>query len=239
MTDTSPSPTTPRVGHVVAGSVSALIAIVLIAAGAFALWGESKKGADGYLSTGTERFTTEGRALASERIDIEVDGKQWLAGVEDLGDTRLKITAADGEAVYAGIAPERDVTAYLRGVEHTTVEDIDSSPFSARHREHPGARAPAPPAEQDIWAASVQGTGEQTLHWTPDAGDWSVVVMNADGSAGTAADVSAGAEIPFLEPLGWSLAGGGLALLLLGGALIARGVRPRARSASAPAPVAA
>jgi len=66
--------TSPRVGFVVAGSVSALIAMVLILAGAFALWGESKKGADGYLSTGTERFTTTGRALASERLDVEVDG---------------------------------------------------------------------------------------------------------------------------------------------------------------------
>jgi hypothetical protein len=237
MTDTSP--TSPRVGYVVAGSVSALIAIVLIAAGALALWGESKKTADGYLSTGTERFTTSSRALASERLDIEIDNKTWIAGVEDLGDTRLKVAPANGKAVFAGIARERDVTAYLRGVEHTTLEDIDSSPFSADRHEHHGARAPAPPADQDIWAASIEGTGDQTLHWTPDVGDWSVVVMNADGSAGVAADVSAGAEIPFLEPLGWSLGGGGVLLLFAGGALIALGVRPRSRSASAPAPVAA
>ena len=46
-------------------SLTALIAAVLIAAGAFALWGDSKKDADGYLSTGTERFTTNSRALAS------------------------------------------------------------------------------------------------------------------------------------------------------------------------------
>ena len=238
MTDTSP--TSPRVGYVVAGSVSALIAIVLIAAGALALWGESKKNADGYLSTGTERFTTSGHALASERIDLDIDGKTWIAGVEDIGDTRLEVASADGEAVFAGVAPKKDVTAYLRGVEHTTLEDIDSSPLRADRHEHQGTRVPAPPAGQDLWAASVQGTGEQTLHWTPDTGDWSVVVMNADGSAGVAADVSAGAEIPFLEPLGWSLGGGGVLLLVAGGALIALGVRrPRSRTASAPAPVAA
>ena len=84
----------------------------------------------------------------------------------------------------------------------------------------------------------MQGSGPQTLHWTPDAGDWSVVVMNADGSAGVAADLSAGAEIAFLEPLGWSLAGGGVLLLVAGVALIAHGARPRPRRLVTPAPVA-
>jgi hypothetical protein len=232
MTDTS---STPRPGYIVAGAVSALLALVLIAAGALALWGESEKGDDGYLSTGTERFTTTGRALASERLDVDLDGKDWIAGVEDLGDTRLDVASADGKAVFAGIAPRRDVAEYLRGVEHTTVEDIDTSPFRARRRAHHGTRVPGAPADQDIWAASVQGAGEQTLRWTPDDGDWSVVVMNADGSPGVAADVSAGAEIPFLEPLGWSLAGGGLLLLIAGGALIAREIVTRAGRATQPA----
>ena len=158
MIETHPPTTSPRAGYVAAGSVSAVIAAVLIIAGAFALYGESKK-----------------------------------------------------------------------GDEHSVVEDFETSPFSARHRGHHGDRAPAPPAEQGFWAADVQGSGPQTLRWRPDAGDWSVVVMNADGSPGVAADVSAGAEIPFLEPLGWSLAGAGLVLLLAGGALIARGVRSRPR----------
>ena len=221
------NPSHPRTGHLIAGSVSVLIAAVLIAAGALALWGDSKKGADGYLSTGTERFTTATHALQSERVDVEIDSKHWIAGVEDLGDTRLKVAPAGGEPVFAGIAPERDVKAYLRGVERTVLDDIDSDPFSARHVDIQGARAPAPPSEQDFWAASTQGSGPQTLRWTPDVGDWAVVVMNADGSAGVAADVSAGAEVAFLAPLGWSLAGGGLLLLLGGVYLLRRGVLRR------------
>jgi hypothetical protein len=238
MTQNPPPPAGPRTGPTVVGVVAVVLAAIQIAAGALALWGDSKKGPDGYLSTGTERFTTPSRALASARLDIELDDKHWIAGVEDLGDTRLEVTSAGDKPVFAGIAPQRDVRAYLAGVEHTLVTDIDSSPFTARHRERHGSRAPAPPAEQDIWAASVQGTGTQTLHWTPDAGDWSVVVMNADGSAGVAADVSAGAEIAFLEPLGWSLAGGGVLLLALGVGLITLGVRPRSRPRPAAVPVA-
>jgi hypothetical protein len=235
MTSTSPPPSSPRGGRLAAGTVAVVVAAVLIAAGALALWGDSKKGDDGYLSTGTERFTTATRALESERLDVDVDGKDWIAGVEDLGDTRLTVAAAGGEPVFAGIGPKRDVDRYLRGVGHTVLKDIDSSPFSARHVERRGARAPAPPADQDFWAASITGSGQQTLHWTPDVGDWAVVVMNADGSPGVAADVSAGAEIAFLAPLGWSLAGAG-ALLLLAGALLIRGGLPRiGREAEAPA----
>jgi hypothetical protein len=64
-------------------------------------------------------------------------------------------------------------------------------------------------------------------------------VRNADGSAGVAADVSAGAEVAFLAPLGWSLAGGGLLLLVGGVYLLRRGVRPRTGLAAGPAPAGA
>ena len=235
---TKPTPSaTPA--STVGGVISVLIAAFLIAAGAFALWGDSKKDGDGYLSTGTKHFTTATRALQSERVDIEIDSKHWLAGVEDLGDTRLEVAPAGGEPVFAGVGPERDVKAYLAGVEHTVLEDIDSSPFSANHVKHGGARVPGPPSEQDFWAASTEGSGPQTLRWTPEDGDWAVVVMNADGSAGVAADVSAGAEISFLGPLGWSLLGGGVLLLAGGAFLIRRGMEPRPRSLTDAVPVAA
>jgi hypothetical protein len=55
--------------------------------------------------------------------------------------------------------------------------------------------------------------------------DWSVVVMNADGSLGVDADVQAGADIPFLDELGWSAIGSGAFALVLGIGLIALGVR--------------
>ncbi len=104
-------PSQPRLGPVIAGSVTALVALLLIVAGAVALWGDSKKDADGYLSTGTERFSTSTRALVSERIDLDIDSKDWLAGVDDLGKTRMKVASASSERVFAGVAPTGDGTA--------------------------------------------------------------------------------------------------------------------------------
>ena len=49
--------------------------------------------------------------------------------------------------------------------------------------------------------------------------------MNADGSLGVDADVSAGANIPFLDELGWSAIGSGAFALILGIGLIAMAAR--------------
>ncbi len=58
----------------------------------------------------------------------------------------------------------------------------------------PAPAAPSHPPTRNIWAASQQGSGTQTMNWEIEDGDWSVVVMNADGSLGVDADISAGAE---------------------------------------------
>lgn len=77
------------------------------------------------------------------------------------------------------------------------------------------------PGDSDVWVASASGVGEQRISWTPESGDWTVVVMNADGGAGVAADLAVGAEAPVL---GWLVVGmlvaGGLSLALAVGLLL-------------------
>jgi hypothetical protein len=63
------------------------------------------------------------------------------------------------------------------------------------------------------------------VDWEIEDGDWSVVVMNADGSLGVDADISAGADVPFLNELGWTALGSGSFALILGIALIVVGAR--------------
>jgi len=57
-------------------------------------------------------------------------------------------------------------------------------------------------------------------------------VMNADGSLGVDADVSAGANIPFLDEFGWTALGSGAFALILGIGMIAMAAR-RTRTAVA------
>ena len=144
---------------------------------------------------------------------------------DDLGKVRLKAESSAGKPVFVGIARTSDVSDYLRGTAYTSVTDVDYSPFDASYRDHGGDRRPALPADQDFWAASAHGPGTQTVAWDLQDGDWSIVVMNADGSRGVDTDISAGAKVPFLGTLGWVSLGGALVLLITAGALVYLGVR--------------
>jgi hypothetical protein len=222
-----------RIALLVTGAVTGLLAAGLLAVGGVALWGESEKDADGYLSTDSRHFTAGTHALASESLDVDLDGAGWLMDREDIGDVRLEVAPQSGESVFVGIAPTDEVSRYLSGVAHTSVSDVDSWPFEASYDERAvaGDRRPAAPGKQTIWAASVQGAGTQTLDWDVEDGDWSVVVMNADGSRGVEAEVEAGAKVPFLTEIGWTAAGTGAVLLIAAAGLLVLGIRrPRNRS---------
>jgi len=223
MTATEPHPvaqrpTGSRTAAIAVASVLAALSLTSMALGAVSLWGDSQRDDQGYFSTDTHRYTATTSALTTEDLDVEGDVPGWVAGDDDLyGKLRLRVSSRDGEPVFAGIARTTDVERYLAGTAHTKVTDIETSPFEVSYDDHDGARRPAAPADERIWATSVEGSGRQTLDWDVREGRWSVVVMNADGSRGVDADVKAGVSIGFLEPLGWGLLAGG-GLLLLGAA---------------------
>jgi hypothetical protein len=219
-----------RIALVVTGAIISLAAVGLLAVGGVALWGDSEKDSDGSLSTDSHRFAAGTHALASESLDVNLDGAGWLMDSDDFGEVRLEVEPRSDEPVFVGIAPTDQVSRYLRGVAHTSVDDLDYWPFEATYGQSPGDRRPAPPAKQSIWAASAQGAGTQTLDWDVEDGDWSVVVMNADGSRGVEAGVTAGAKVPFLNELGWSATGTGAVLLIAAAGLLFIAIRtPRNR----------
>jgi hypothetical protein len=210
------------VGHillVVFGSLVSLLAIALLAAGGTALWADlTQRDDDGYLTTPTEPFETQTFAITSESIDLleAGAGAEWLLSEDVLGNVRITGESSGGD-VFVGIGDSGDVEGYLGGVERDEVRDIDSDPFSVEYRRVPGGEPPGPPGEQDIWAASASGPGEQSAVWEAESGEWAVVVMNADASRSVAVELSAGAEANFLLWLAIGLLAAG-ALVLAGGA---------------------
>ena len=229
---------TARIALVITGAVTALIATALVLGGSLALYGEIEKDDDGYLTTDTHRFSGDTRALTTGNLDLDLGEGDWVVQPGDLGKIRLDAESRDGKELFVGIASTSDVERYLAGVPHTSVDDVEAGPFDSfdpAYTRHPGNGRPASPEHADIWVASNQGRGQQTVDWQVEDGDWSIVVMNADGSLGVDADISAGADIPFLNELGWTALGSGSFALVLGVFLIVLGARrPNGPTGTAP-----
>lgn len=233
-----------RVILIALGSLATLIALGLLAGGGGLLWAHTTQRDDeGFYTSELTRFQSTAYAITSEELTIS-DVPDWLFDQGRLGTLRLRGSSTDAaRELFLGVGRDRDVAAYLAGVEHDEVRDIDidfdvdlDDRVSVEYRRVPGTAAPEPPEAQTFWVASTIGPGTQTLTWNVTGGDWAIVAMNADGSRAVEADLTIGGKAGFILPLAIGLLAGG-ALLLGGGAtMIYFGARtPRAAEPGAPA----
>ena len=195
--------------------------------------GNEQKDDDGYVSTGTHGLQTSTYALTTDNLDIDLDGAGWLLDNDRLGHVRVQRRRATTSR-SSSASPQR-VTCRTTSPRPRTPPSPTSRTGRSAPSTSPTATTAATSARRSrrpaLWAASAHGTGSQAMTWKVRDGDWSVVVMNADGSAGVDAGVRAGADVPFLAPAGWITLGGGLVLLAGAGGLLYLGI------ASRPAPV--
>ena len=209
-----------RIVALVIGCVLALIGgALLIGAGALT-WAYSTQRDDaGYFTSHSVRIETVTAALQSQRIDLGSDSRpnRWPFGEGDLATVRLQATAREGEQVFIGVAHSSDVDTYLTGIAHDEVTKINwSHGDTVRYSRVAGAATATPPTDQTFWTASASGSGQQALTWKVQGGNWSIVVMNPDGSADVAADVAIGVKVNAL--VGFTIGIGVAAIVLLGGA---------------------
>ena len=207
----------------VGAAVTGLIAFTLFIAGGLLLWANGHyKDADGYLSTGSQRFNSSEYAITTPSLQVDAG---FMIKADRYGQVRLQTMAKGGKPLFVGIARTADIQRWLHGTSYTEVSDIDFAPFRSTTEDYKGTRKAGPPAEQTFWAA----TGSHSLHWNVQSGDWSIVVMNADGSRGVAAAVSAGAKVPFIATIAYVVLGLGLLFVIATAALTAFGSRPVVR----------
>jgi hypothetical protein len=206
-----------QIAMIVVGSIVALLGLGLLGGGvAVAAAGHSRDSA-GYLTTGPATVASTAYAVTAPNLGVDVRGPDEAYARDLLGTVRIRATAS--EPVFLGIARTADVQRYLDGVGHDEISDIDVDPVRVEYAEHAGGAPELAPGEQTFWELSDSGTGTRTLEWQLATGDWTVVVMNADGSPGVRADLDLGGTLPVLRgvTIGLLVAG---SLLLLGGAVL-------------------
>ena len=224
-----------RIVALVFGCLAALIGIGLFF-GTVALgfvYGTQRDNA-GFFSSGTVRLDSTTAAMRSEEIDLGSDQNpdRWPFHDGDLATVRVRAEAPASEEIFVGIAHTSDVDAYLDGVSHDEVTDIHWSNDRVRYRRVTGERvALPPPGEQNIWAESAEGSSRQTVTWDVEGGNWSIVVMNADGSEGVTADVGIGVKVEVLPWIILGLAIAAVVFLGLAAGLIIWATRPAGRTA--------
>ena len=149
MSPSSPNPPNRRpIAAIVIGGFVGVVAAVFLAAGGALFWGESEKDADGYLSTGSDRYATTTNAIATEDLDLGDGGTGWVVDQDAYGKIRLQVEPQGDKPVFVGIAPTDRVDDYLAGTRHTTRDRHRLLPVPApttATRAAPAAR-PRPPA---------------------------------------------------------------------------------------------
>src|SRR3954466_10816931 len=160
-----------KVGAWVAG----VLGILVLAAGATAIWADTSKRDDsGYFSANAHRYQTHTRAISTESITVGSYVPTWLAG-------NVRLNVSGDKPLFVGIAPKKTVDAYLSRIEHAEATQLDLDPFKVTYVDHSGKVDPRRPAAEPFWAAKVTGR-KGPLLWNLRSCKWSIVVMNADGS---------------------------------------------------------
>ena len=75
--------------------------------GSVLLRGEAKKNDDGYLPTAREPFAADSHALATDNLDIDLDGAGRIVDHDEFGNARIEVQPRAGKPIFVGIAPHR------------------------------------------------------------------------------------------------------------------------------------
>jgi hypothetical protein len=221
---TQPSPAV-RPRHWSAGRVIGVVAStlglllgggLLLTGGGLAAMAAVMRSDDGFMTTTPAVWASPGYAVHSEDAQIHRAAMMTNLPRRMMGTVKVTADAGDDRGVFVGLARTVDADRYLRGVGHSTILDpwSDDGP---RDRYSPGAPPAVRPADAGFWVASSAGPGRQTVTWEPSEGRWTLVVMNTDGTAPVAADVTLAAELPVVNTVAATLIVAGVVVLIASG----------------------
>ena len=212
-----------RLGRLLAilvGLVLTVVGFLTMLSAGFAL---ALVGFDNTIATGDTDFRTPTAAIAADVGGLGGDASDPAWGDESTIELRVRAAAAGDKDLFVGVGPSDQVEDYLDTAPWDELGSLSEGRFSrsvddvsyTREGRRGDPRELAAPTAQSFWSDSATGP-DVALDWEFKSGDYTVVLMNADGSVDVASSGSAEVEVPRLS---WALliaAVVGLVLFLLG-----------------------
>ncbi|HWM04094.1 MAG TPA: hypothetical protein VNP92_17305 [Actinophytocola sp.] len=182
-------------------------------------------GTDGEINTARNPVTTETAAVVTDIASI----RDTSEVADALGTPTARLAGDGGNAsgLFIGVGPAADVDSYLADVAIDQATNFELDPYRLDLARREGSETDAAaPTEQDFWVASTDGTAALEMTWDISDGDFRVVVMNADGTAGVDSELSVGFGLGAMFGLALGLVIGGGMMIIVGIALLVF-TRPR------------
>lgn len=197
---------------------------------------------DGYIGVQGVDFETDTQALVVRDMDVrdfvvdDIDSPPrwiWSPNMGDLVNFRINADSNNGKPVFIGITRASKAREYLGSAEYDEITEFrmedprERDPY-IEYDYHPGDEITQNPTSLDIWEAETSGSGVQTLNWSPEPGEYWLVVMNSDASEVVDVEAGLAVKIPILTGIAQGLLFGGVVLIGIGIVVIYYGIiRPR------------
>lgn len=219
---------TGRVLATVAAALFLLLGVgMLVGGGALRVADSTLRDDAGYVMGSRHTWQSPGYAVRTRSAEIHTDSTRLDLPARLLGTMTATADPVTPNGVFIGVARTADVDRYLRDVAVSTVVDPLDGNGEPTLRFVDGGSPSVPPTDATFWASSASGRGPQTITWEPTDGEWTLVVMNGEGTTPVSASVSIGAEVPVLDTLGAVLLVAGLVVVGLSGIGLWLAVRQR------------
>jgi len=195
-------------------AVFVALVIIVAAAGLIAVGsvGISIFGPEGTyeVEAGTVSSRDGAVALVADVADVDVD----MPYAQELGEATLGALAQGGKPVFIGLGPQAAIDDYLFGLPFDVLTANDDGWTT---RPVPGVTdSAAEPGNQEFWIYSDSGTQPTFVVDAVVGSSGTLVIMNADGSPGVAAEVTVGFTGPRIFPISVGAAATGGVLLIVG-----------------------
>ena len=208
---------------IVAGAVGVLLGAALIWGAATVLSGQG----DGFSTTSTHPLDGSSQLVVSHDLDLFVNEPDGLAArVADPSELRIRALSASGGSLFIGIAPTENVKRFLTVVAHDEVTGVayrGGEIAGFEYESHDGLGGFQTPLKQDYFVSWTQGNRNQTLDWSREPGEWSVVMAAGRNDAVEA--IAVGAGYSDLATPAWIAAAIGIAMAAGGAFLVYLGMR--------------